>query len=331
MNLGKLSNTPSILVASGIVALAAGARADKDNRYFAPRTATAPVIDGVVDAAWDKAAWDSIPYTYIGKVPTPADFAGRYKVMWDSSRVYILAEIVDDSVSDRHADPLANYWDDDALEIFLDENHNGGMHQFNFSAWAYHISTAYDVVDYGDDQLPHLFNDHAKVRRVQTGHKSIWETSLAIYGEDYTLAGPNTPLVLRVNKEMGFTLAYCDNDGKATRDNFFGSVNTEGHMNNEGYIDASCFGSLKLVEDTATAGRKLSQTRIPADNPLRCRPGGFRLADGNARNLSVRTPDGQRVETIQAKAGEWYGASYPAGTYLVETSDGRSQTFSKAH
>ncbi len=305
------------------------ALADSNNRYGAPRTLVAPVIDGVADSLWDAATWDSIPHAYIGAAPTKADFAGRYKVMWDAGRVYMLVEIVDDSVSDTHTDPLDNYYNDDALELFVDENRDGGVHQYNFKAWAYHISTRkdasgkHDVVDAGTDQKNHLFNDHFEVARSQKGHVSLWELSMRIYGDNYAMAGPNTPLVLVAGKTLGFTVAYCDNDGGNSRENFMGSVNTPGHFRNDGYIDASCFGALELLPPPTTSVPSASTAL-----ELAFRPDGFRLPPGLPRKVEIRRPDGSLASSFVASPGTWYGADLPAGTYSIST-DGTTMPFRK--
>lgn len=311
-----------LLSCLGIVALTGQAGADKNNRYEAVRAPVAPVIDGVPDPVWNRAAWDSIDVLWIGDQPTPQDYSGRYKAMWDSSKVYLLVEVVDDSIYDRYANPLTNYWDDDAVEIFLDENKNGGDHQYNFSAWAYHVSTKYDVVDMGTDQKARLFNDHIQAKRVQTGHVSIWELSMLVYGENYTLAGPNTPLKLAANKEMGFSLAYIDNDGSPNRENFMGSVNTPGHLDNQGYIDASCFGALKLLPDT-TAGVPAPNRAPGGGKPmLRASVDGFRLTSSVPEDVEVRRMDGTVVDSFRARPGVTYGAKYPVGVYRVSAVSG---------
>jgi len=56
------------------------------------------------------------------------------------------------------------------------------------------------------------------------------------------------PVKLVAGKELGFMMAYCDNDGGPARENFFGSediapVNGD---RNRGWIDASVFGRLIL-------------------------------------------------------------------------------------
>jgi len=58
----------------------------------------------------------------------------------------------------------------------------------------------------------------------------------------------NIPLKLYTNKNVGFALAYCDNDTSKTRENFIGSVKVEGDDKNRGWIDAGIFGTLLLVK-----------------------------------------------------------------------------------
>jgi hypothetical protein len=289
--------------------------AQETNLYRAPFAATAPVLDGLVDPVWASAPWDSLPYNYLPGTPMPSasDLSARYKVLWTSQALHLLVEVIDDSVSDRTVNPLQQWWDDDCVEIFLDENKDGGGHQYNFDAWAYHVSTKGEVVDYGDDQQPHLFNDHVQLRRVQTADTSIWEMSIQVHGEGYTMGGSNTPQVLTASRTMGFSLAYCDNDGKTTRESFLGSVNTPGHLNNEGYLDASVFGALELVPATSTSVPHASASRLVERSP-----DGFRLAE-RAR-VRIRGLDGRLVQERVAGPGATIGADLPSGLYLVEAS-----------
>lgn len=319
----------AILALAG--AVIAAVAAEETNVYAAPRASVAPSIDGVVDAVWDLAPWDSIPYNYLAGTadPSPGDFSGRYKVLWDSGKVYLLVEVVDDSIGDVHPDPISNYWEDEAVEIFLDENRNGGNHQYNFKAWAYHVSTLYDVVDYGADRRVHLYNDHIEVRRVQAGRVSVWEMGMLVYGENYVQAGPNTPLKLAAGKSMGFSLAYIDNDGRPTRDNFMGSVNTEGHLNNDGYIDASCFGTLELSAGQGTGIKKAPRTRGVGKTSLLRSMDGFRIEGPSPVDVEVLGPDGAVVDAFLASPGNLYGGRYAPGIYGVRTADGNTARFAK--
>lgn len=305
-------------ICMGMALVAGLAAAAPNNTYVAGHTSTPPVIDGLADAIWDKAAWDSINVNWIGPKPTATDFAGRYKVLWDSARVYLLVEIQDDSLSDVYPDPLDHYWDDDAVEIFLDENHDGGDHQNNFSAWAYHIGTKFDAVDYGTDGQPHLFNDHFQVKRTSVGHKYLWELSMSVYGADYKMGGANHPLRLASGKTMGFSIAYCDNDGGSSRKHFVGSVNTPGHLANQGYLNADCFGTLILNADSTS---NLKRSRGPARaSILQCRPDAFRWRETSMPE--VRRPDGRAVSVRPAGPDGWMGQELASGGYLVSSSVG---------
>lgn len=289
--------------------------AQETNRYRAPFAEVAPILDGIADPVWASAPWDSLPYNYLPGTPMPSasDLSARYKVLWTAEALHLLVEVVDDSVSDRTVNPLQGWWNDDCVEIFLDENHDGGDHQYNFDAWAYHVGIKGDAVDYGDDLQPHLFNDHVLLRRVQTADTSVWEMTIKVYGEGYTLEGPNTPQVLSAPRTMGFSLAYCDNDGKTTRESFLGSVNTPGHLANEGYIDASVFGALDLLPGGSTSATR--EVRSPL---LEKGPDGFRL---NERvRLRIRGLDGRLVQERVATPGAWVGSDLPSGLYLVEAS-----------
>lgn len=320
-----ITRRPLSILGSGLIALSFGfasfAEAQETNRYEAPFTEIAPVVDGVVDPVWSNASWDTLSYNYLPgtAMPGPSDLFARYKAVWDAQRLYLLVEVVDDSISDRTANPLSNWWNDDAVEIFLDEDRSGGDHQYNFSAWAYHVSTKYDAVDYGDDEQPHLFNDHMVVRRAQTGHTSIWEFAILVYGNDYTLAGPNTPATLSAPKTMGFSLAYCDNDGKTARESFIGSVNTPGHLNNEGYLDASVFGSLDLLPPSTSIQPRSS-------NPPRVdrRSDGFRLSTTTL--VHARSLDGSLSRSYTSSPAHWLGTDLPSGLYAITATDG-SPTF----
>jgi len=219
------------------------------NRYNAPRATTAPIIDGAVDSVWDRASWAPINVFWLGTQSNPSaqDYSGRYKALWDENYLYVLYDITDDRIYDGVRDALDRYWEDDTVELFIDENKNGGQHGYNTSAWAYHISTYGDVVDSTTGGAK-LLNDHIDSRLVSNGTQHYWELRIRIYGEDYADWKSNTPLQLYAGKLMGFSACYIDNDGSSQRESMMGSVDTQGHKNNQGYLDASVFGSMLLVE-----------------------------------------------------------------------------------
>jgi hypothetical protein len=207
-----------------------------------------PIIDGKADdAAWESAEWLPLDQVWLGAQPSPEDFSGRYKLLWDENNLYVLAEIVDDTLVDIQPDGLLKYWDDDCLEIFVDEDASGGNHQYSYNAFAYHIALDGKVVDIRPDETFAYFNEHCITRRTTNGNSSIWEVAVQIFdGNTFQYDGENIPRSLRSGKKMGFALAYCDNDHSPERENFIGSVRVAGEDKNRGWIDAGIFGLLTL-------------------------------------------------------------------------------------
>ncbi|MEN0006929.1 MAG: sugar-binding protein [Bacteroidota bacterium] len=112
----------------------------RTKEILAKATTEAPTIDGVAsDACWQNAEWHPIDQRWLGEPYTDEDFSGRYKLTWSEDFIYILAEVQDDTLIDIHEDGLDRYWDDDCLEIFIDEDHSGGNHQYSHNAFAYNI------------------------------------------------------------------------------------------------------------------------------------------------------------------------------------------------
>ena len=227
-----------------------------DGDYAAPRAEKTPEIDGVGnDACWAKAAWKSIACSWDyflsppPDYPQPADFNGRYKIVWTPGKLYYLIEITDDKLVDTHANPLENYWDDDCVELFLDEDHSGGNHQSNYNAFAYHIGLDYTAVDLTDNGefAPGIFSGHIKAMRSKNGDVYTWEIAVDIYSDSYQDESPaNTPVTLQAGKVMGFAIAYCDSDSY-WRDNFIGSIKLP-RGEDTAWQDADVFGTLTLVD-----------------------------------------------------------------------------------
>jgi hypothetical protein len=216
--------------------------------YFAPYTDIAPEIDGKADeSVWRKARWQNLDHRWLGPEYSKDDFQGRYKVAWSKSKLYILTEIVDDILIDTHRDPLTQYWDDDTLEIFIDEDFSGGDHQYNHNAFAYHMSLDNQAIDIGTNKLAQKYSHHVESRWQQQGDKLIWEVSIDIYTDAYQDQSENNQAVeLVAGKMMGLMLAYCDNDGSELRENFIGSETAPGKEPDRGWKDAGIFGKLIL-------------------------------------------------------------------------------------
>lgn len=83
---------------------------DFSGKNVALHTATAPQIDGIPgEGMWKDAAIYPIDQLWNGKLPFAADYMGRYRVCWDSSHLYLLIEIMDDSLIEK----------EDHIDIFI--------------------------------------------------------------------------------------------------------------------------------------------------------------------------------------------------------------------
>mgnify|MGYP001820986142 CR=1 FL=1 len=222
----------------------------KDHQLIEVKKTLEPItIDGVAnETIWQNTSWHPIDQLWLGKEYDATDFSGKYKLTWDKSALYILVEIQDDTLYDQNKDPLTLWWDDDCVEIFVDEDNSGGEHQYNHNAFAYHIALDGNVVDIAPGETPKLYNNHVKSKRQTRGNTSIWEFNMSLYDNTYKDDGNNTSVKLNTNKKIGFAIAYCDNDSSAQRENFIGSVRVEGDDKNRGWIDANIFGTLVLAD-----------------------------------------------------------------------------------
>lgn len=237
---------------------------EKFDLLQAHKARTKMTIDGVDnEPSWNLATWYPLNELIQGTKPTEQDFNGQFKLLWDEKKLYLLVEITDDVLFDQHADPLHLYWDDDCLEIFIDEDASGGNHQFTFNAFAYHIGLDNQVVDIGPNNKDGstnfvLLNDHIQSvwkRSSSKPNNVIWEVEINVFDENFSLT-PNDrkeyqiPIKLTQGKTMGFMLAYCDNDGSKERESFIGSIDIKAINGNKnlGYITADVFQKLTLIE-----------------------------------------------------------------------------------
>lgn len=206
-----------------------------------------PEIDGIAEkSVWENQQWYPINQRWLGDEFTESDFSGRYKLVWDTDALYLLAEIRDDILRNAYKDPLKRWWDEDCLEIFIDEDNSGGNHQYNNNAFAYHIDLDGNVVDVDETKNGILYNSHVTSARKTSGTTTIWETKVLIYDDSFSNKTNDKPLKLNSGKRIGFALAYCDNDNSEHRENFIGSIHVLGEDKDRGWKDASIFGTLIL-------------------------------------------------------------------------------------
>lgn len=242
---------PTLLMAS-----AAQADAAVDDPRGVRHAAEAILVDGRADEAeWSNAEWRPLSHVLVGAPPSSQDdFSGRYRLLWREDGLYLLAEIRDDVLSDGEADPLKNYWADDALEILVDPDANGGDHKTSHSAFAYHLALDGQVVDIGDDGQPLLLNEHVESvwrRSPDAPHSLVWEARIRLYPDPAGLqpGTPWQPRTLKAHEVIGFALAWCDSDAPGVRSRLIADVDVQAvdGDRNRLYLDAGVFGRLTLL------------------------------------------------------------------------------------
>jgi len=294
----------------------------QQDTLYAYVSQTPVVVDGnAADACWDDAQWHPIDQVWIpyNAVMNEGDFLGRFKLAWDSLCLYLLAEIVDDSLSDDHSDPLQNWWDDDCLEIFIDEDRSKGNHEKNNNAFAYHTSIFYDAIDMNASGAGVNYKNNIEVvMDTLEGDTYRWEVAIKNYTAAFTLSEPEASRVLlHHHKLMGFSLAYCDNDETSARENFIGSQTMTPATANSNYITADYFGSLLLVDPDYEEPTSIQV--INRDEPM------FIFPNPVTDNLNLQWNNGQeqtgKIEISDLCGKLMLNHAYDPGNILINVSE----------
>lgn len=273
---------------------------------FCYQAKTPVTIDGqATEDCWINAEWHAIDQVWIpwAAKMKEGDFEGRFKVAWDESYLYVLVEVVDDSLSDDHTNPLQNWWDDDCLEVFIDENRSKGDHERNCNAFAYHVSITYDAVDLNASGGGVNYKNNLKVDMDTIGAKTyLWEFAFENYNANFNISNPEASRVyLTTGKKMGFTIAYCDNDETTSRENFIGSMVMTQATANDMYKNADYFGLMILSDSQNVTSALSNQIKeeikiypVPARNFINIETSPGRVESGSISILSVT---GQLIKT----------------------------------
>lgn len=222
----------------------------EDGIFQAKKTKTPIQIDGCSkDDIWSSSTWYGMNYIWMGNPVDSTDYHGRFKLAWDNQHVYILVEIIDEKLHPTLENGLENFWKGDYVEVFIDEDASGGDHKFNHQAFAYHVSTEGHAIDQSVLEKPVFLDDHIEVKRSQEGNTYLWEMAIKLFDKDFDEnATDHIPVEIFAGKNIGFSIAYGDNDGNNSRENFMGSKKTHGNNNDDGYINADVFGEILFVE-----------------------------------------------------------------------------------
>ena len=219
---------------------------EPEGDFIAANTKTPLTIDGIADeTAWTDKDWYSMNYKWMGSLPDSTDYYGRFKLAWDTEYLYILAEVADNILHPTLKDGIDNYWKGDYVEIFIDEDQSGGDHKYNHQAFAYHVSTEGHSIDKSTKEETIFFDEHIDVARTDLSGTYTWEMAVKLYDASYNEeSSENKPVQLSLDKTIGFSIGYGDNDGNQNRENFMGSKLEHGINNDEGYTNSSVFGSI---------------------------------------------------------------------------------------
>jgi len=264
-------------------------------------------IDGKAEEqVWIEAQWYAIDQVWIpyNASMKNGDFEGRFKVAWDQDYLYVLVEVLDDSLSDDYDNPLEHWWDDDCLEIFIDENRSMGNHERTCNAFAYHVSLSFDAIDLDSYGNGINYRENLEVAMDTIAEDTyLWEFAIKMYNATFQPDSPEDSRVYLENgKLMGFAIAYCDNDESTSRENFIGSMEMIASQANDMYKNADHFGPM-LLSEKVYAGTEyrqrgkmgLSVYPIPARKQLVI---STSMKDRNIHTASILSMTGQVVRSF---------------------------------
>jgi hypothetical protein len=188
---------------------------------------TPPVIDQNIEAVWASAPVKTIDQVVLGS--RPADYAGKWRALYDNSNLYLLVEVSD---ATRINDSGGSWWEDDVVELFIDGNNSKGA--------------SYDGVN--DFQFGFRWNDNT----IHTGGNSVTNTAginfrMYATGNGYTteIAIPWTTIgaTPAIGKAIGIDVQIDDDDNGVARDAQLTSFAT----NTTAFQNPSVFGTVYMT------------------------------------------------------------------------------------
>ncbi|MEN2773605.1 endo-1,4-beta-xylanase [Acetivibrio clariflavus] len=209
-----------------------------------------PVIDGEVDSIWYN--------TYNIKIDQyQQEFEGATgvaKALWDEENLYVLIQVQDDALDDKNA----NAWEQDSVEIFVDQNN---------------AKTPY-YEEEGDGQYRVNFNNVATFN--PDSIKEGFESATSVTGTNYIVEVkiPLKTITPAKGTKIGFDLQINDaENGKRV------SAAAWNDTTGTAYMDTSVFGELTLDKATGSG------------------TGGSKGSGGGSSNVPETTETGSGNET----------------------------------
>jgi len=181
-------------------------------------------VDAEIDSIWSTAKSETTDIITQGTEPAKA----TYKTLWDSEYIYVLADVKDPLLSDAST----NAWEQDSIEIFVDEN--------------FHRSVSYEA---DDGQYRINFNNVASFGENGQNDKFKSATKLTDGGYLVEVAIPITTITTQPEMLLGFDLQVNDDStGEGTRT----GMSNWSDESTQGYKNTSNFGILELVATSQT-------------------------------------------------------------------------------
>ncbi len=195
---------------------------------------TPPVIDGTVDNLWDTISHYRLANSYNN---ISHDIEAKFKGVWDTDSLYLLVQVLDDSLRYGEADIA----DDDNLELFLDFNNSKGesydsddyMIRFSYNTATPTFVSGGVIIDYNFSQA------------VPEANTLVYE--LAIPWDNATTVTPGA------GNEIGIDFNIKDNDGTGLEDSISWNSTSGDRIENPSF-----FGIVVLLDGNG------NDTQLPA-------------------------------------------------------------------
>ncbi|MFA9398438.1 MAG: endo-1,4-beta-xylanase [Clostridiaceae bacterium] len=177
-----------------------------------------PNVDADVDSVWENAEWVNIDtYTQNTKGAT-----GKAKMIWDENFIYVLVDVADENLSAVNV----NAWEQDSVEIFVDENH-GQTSSYEQDDVQYRVSYLGDVSISGGPS-------DTKFKAVSKEISGGYRVEMAI---PFNIA-KGTP-----DQMLGFDFQINDDQGTGKRD----SMANWNDLSGNGWRTTENYGLIKLL------------------------------------------------------------------------------------
>ncbi|MEM7134641.1 MAG: sugar-binding protein [Chloroflexota bacterium] len=282
-----------------VISLSASSRSGQNRVAIIAEATAAPIIDGTMEGIWAEAQSYSISTIVTGSTSiTNNDFAASFQGMYDSENLYLLVEVIDETlITDSE-----QFWHDDLVEIYLDGDRSRGQ--------------TYDEVDdfhylfRWDDPIKHIadgsisVSDQIQVQMLATSAGYILEFSvpLSVVGIDAS-----------TGYEFGLDVHVIDDDDGGPRDHKL----TWNAIIDQAWEHPILFGTGKLAAATDVPTETVTTTPIntptPSPFPLldvgdndTCDNAQQILANGQAYSMGFQSEADVDWLFFEATAGETY-------------------------